>query len=187
MSTLLRLTVSEYDMMVESGAFDQLDRRIELIYGELHSMNPAGPIHDDFIGFLTHWSIENTSRKDVLVRIQSGLSLPEQESRPEPDVLWVKPRRYLDRHPQSQDVLLLIEVSDSSIQYDRVLKGELYAKAQISEFWVVDVADLCIHVHREPTEAGYLKVVRYGIGSTISPLNQSSARLLLSDLFAPDV
>ncbi len=186
MSTLLKLTVPEYDLMVESGAFDPLDRRIELIFGELHSMNPAGPIHDDYIGFLNHWSIENTSRKAVSVRVQSGLSLPDLDSRPEPDVLWVKPRRYLDRHPQSQDVLLLIEVSDSSIQYDRVLKSELYARARILEFWVVDVMDRCIHVHREPTEGGYSQVASYGVGSRIAPNCQPEANLLLSDLFAPD-
>ena len=187
MSALLKLTVPEYDLMVESGAFDQLGRRIELIYGELRAMNPAGPIHDDFIGFLNHWSIENTSRNDVLVRIQSGLSLPEQESRPEPDVLWVKPRRYLDRHPRSQDVLLLIEVSDSSVQYDRMLKGELYARAQIQEFWVVDVVGQCIFVHREPTQTGYLQVSSYGIGESISPTLQPKSILSLSELFATRV
>lgn len=186
MSTLLKLTVPEYDLMVENGAFDQLDRRIELIYGDLHSMNPAGPIHDDYIGFLNHWSIENTSRKEVSVRIQSGLSLPDLDSRPEPDVLWVTPRRYLDRHPQSQDVLLLIEVSDSSIQYDRVLKSELYAKARILEFWVVDVNDRCIHVHRQPSKSGYSQVASFGIGSTIAPTCQPRAILLLSNLFTPE-
>ncbi len=186
MSTLLKLTVPEYDRMVETGAFDQLDRRIELIYGELHSMNPAGPVHDDYIGFLTQWSFENTRRKEVLVRIQCGLSLPDQESRPEPDVLWVKPRRYTDRHPESQDVLLLIEVSDSSIQFDRVLKSDLSAKGQIPEFWVVDVCGRCIHVHREPTEAGYSQVACNGVGSTIAPLIQPSAKLVLADLFSPE-
>lgn len=137
MSTVLKLTTAEYDAMVAKGAFDGLAKKIELINGVIVEMNPAGPVHDDLIEFLNQWSVRNTVPEEIRVRIQSGLSLPELDSRPEPDVLWVRSRRYLDGHPQGGDVLLLIEVADSSVKSDRDTKALLYAKAGIVEYWIV--------------------------------------------------
>ena len=184
MATALRLSVDEYDQMVLRGAFDGLQKRIELFRGELIEKNPAGPVHDDHISYLTRWSIESTQGKKILVRIQSGLSLPELESRPEPDVLWVKDRRYLDRHPRSADVLLAIEVADSSKHYDRNQKSLLYAQASIVEFWVVDIQDCCVVVHRQPSNEGYLEVKSFGPDSLVQPLAVSSAELIVRELFA---
>ena len=93
MSTALRLTVEQYDRMVDQGAFDNLCKKIELIRGEIQSMNPAGPRHDGVIEYLTDWSTASIDRESMSVRIQSGLSLPEVESRPEPDLLWVIAKR----------------------------------------------------------------------------------------------
>ncbi len=104
MNTSLKLTVREYDEMVAKGAFDGLSQKIELIEGEIHAMNPAGPRHDHIIEFLNHWSVNNTDFNLIRVRIQSGLSLPDQESRPEPDVLWVKADHPTDRHPIADEV-----------------------------------------------------------------------------------
>ena len=93
-------------------------------------MNPAGPLHDDYIAYLSAWSYNNTDQQKISVRSQTGLSLPELSSRPEPDVLWVKAKRYLDRHPRGTDVILAIEVSKSSLAVDRATKFELYASSQ---------------------------------------------------------
>jgi len=183
MSTALKLTVAEYDEMVLRGAFDGLQKKIELFRGALVEMNPAGPIHDDYIAYLNRWSIQSTLDQSVLVRIQSGLSLPELDSRPEPDVLWVRDRRYLDRHPNSQDVLLIIEVADSSKQYDRVQKALLYAQADIEEFWVVDVQESIVVVHRQPTSSGYQDVVSFEEDCRISPLAAPKAKLPIRELF----
>ena len=184
MATALRLSVDEYDQMVLRGAFDGLQKRIELFRGELIEMNPAGPLHDDYIAFLTRWSIESVQGKKILVRIRSGLSLPELESRPEPDVLWVKDRRYLDRHPRSADVSLAIEVADSSKHYDRNQKSLLYAQANIVEFWIVDIQDGCVVVHRRPSNKGYLEVASFGPDSLVQPLAVQSAELVVRELFA---
>ena len=70
MSTALQLTVAEYDSMVAKGAFDELAQKIELINGEIQAMKPAGPIHDDFIEFLTKWSCKNTDDEKTSVRIK---------------------------------------------------------------------------------------------------------------------
>ncbi|MCA9163838.1 MAG: Uma2 family endonuclease, partial [Planctomycetales bacterium] len=183
MSSLLRLTTDEYDRMVNKGAFDDLDRKVELLRGEVQTMNPAGPVHDDTIEYLTDWSKNNADRNKVRVRVQSGLSLPEFDSRPEPDIAWVKARRYLDRHPGATDVLLLIEVADSSLAIDKTLKAELYAKAGIVEYWVVNTIDQLIHIHRDPDRDGYRTLTTVTPGETASPLAEPEANLNVSDLF----
>ena len=182
MSTALKLTVAEYDEMVLRGAFDGLQKKIELFRGALVEMNPAGPIHDDYIAYLNRWSIQSTLDQSVLVRIQSGLSLPELDSRPELDVMWVRDRRYLDRNPESQDVLLIIEVSDSSKQYDRVQKALLYAQAGIEDFWVVDVQESLVVVHRQPTSGGYQHVASFGENCCICTLVAPKAELSIREL-----
>jgi len=187
MSTLLRLTVDEYERMVSAGAFDELNRRIELFRGELREMSPAGPLHDDIIDFLTHWSIANTNRSEVHVRIQGGLSLPELDSQPEPDVLWVRSRRYLSGHPRSDDVLLVIEVAHSSLHDDRVEKALLYSQAGIREFWVVNIADRAILVHRDPAPDGYQSIACHGRDSCVSPLIQPAASLIVSEVFPEEL
>ncbi len=183
MSTTLKLNVAEYNDMVAKGAFDGLAKKIELIHGEIHARNPAGPVHDDLIEYLTDWSKENTDRRQIRVRIQSGLSLPDFDSRPEPDVLWVNARRYLDRHPEANDALLLIEVSESSLTLDRDQKAELYAKAAIPEYWIVNMVDQVVHIFRDPDPSGYRKLHTVACGGSATPLIQPVASLNVSDLF----
>ena len=98
MSTGLHLSSEEYDRMVRCGAFDHLNRKIELIRGELREMNPAGPLHDDLITYLTNWSVLAASKESILVTSQTGLDLADQDSRPEPDLLWLRSARYRERH-----------------------------------------------------------------------------------------
>ena len=143
MSTVLRLSPEEYDRMIANGAFVGIKRRIELIRGELREMSPAGPVHEDYIDFLTRWSTEVTTSEDCVVRVQNSIDL--NDSRPEPDVTWLKPGRYSARRPSADDVLLLIEVADSSLPGDLSEKAELYAEFGVAEYWVVDVRGECIH------------------------------------------
>lgn len=184
MSTALKLTTAEYDEMVAKGAFDGLQKRIELINGVIVEMNPAGPVHDDLIEVLTQWSVRNTDPQEIRVRIQSGLSVPELDSRPQPDVLWVTGRRYRDRHPVGSDVLLLIEVADSSLKMDRDTKSELYAKAGIGEYWIVNVADEVIHVYRQPADYGYQMQFTVADDNEVGPLAQPTAVLKPSEFSA---
>ena len=183
MSSLLHLTLAEYDSMVRVGAFDRIERKVELIRGELLEMNPAGPIHDDLIIYLTNWSVRNSDAARTLVASQTGLDLPELQSRPEPDLMWIRASRYRDHHPRAVDVQLAIEVADSSLGYDMETKRRLYAQSNIREYWIVDPQARCIHVYREPQAGDYTdRMVRSSPG-TLSPLVQPSAILDLSDLF----
>jgi Uma2 family endonuclease len=186
MSAGLTLTVAEYDRMVEKGAFDELAQKIELINGEIQAMNPAGPAHDDFIQYLAEWSFRNSASAEVGVRIQSGLSIPEHESRPEPDVLWVRAGRYIKGHPTAADALLLIEVSYSSLKSDQQDKEQLYAKAAIQEYWIVDIVGEQIHVHREPDGGVYRSITVVKPGDVVSPLVSPEATLVVNQLFAKD-
>jgi Uma2 family endonuclease len=124
--------------MVQLGAFDHLKRKVELIRGELQEMNPAGPLHDDLVTYLTNWSARSTSPKTTMVTSQTGLDLAELDSRPEPDLMWLRAKRYRGRHPSAKDVLLAIEVSYSNLHSDSTQKADLYAEAGIDEYWIVD-------------------------------------------------
>ena len=86
--------------MIECGAFDpRRERRIELIYGELREMSPPGPTHEDLVDWLARWSMENTKKEEVRVRVQNSIGLPELDSAPQPDIAWVKPKNYRDALP----------------------------------------------------------------------------------------
>ena len=184
MSILLKLSIDEYDRMIARGAFDGLDKRIELIYGELREMNPAGPVHEDIISYLTRWSVESTSDRQVSVRVQCGLGIPELESVPEPDIAWIRHGRYRQRRPEPADVLLLIEVADSSLTYDLHEKLQMYSIAGVKEYWVVNVPAECVEVHRNPTKKGYRKKEIFHAGASISPAEAPHASLDLAKLFA---
>ena len=183
MSTALHLTAKEFDRMVECGAFDHLNRKIELIRGELREMNPAGPVHDGLITYLTNWSVLAASKESLLVTSQTGLNLSELESRPEPDLMWLRSARYLDRHPCASDVRLAIEVSYSSLQSDLQEKAELYAEAGIVEYWIVDASTSRVHVLRSPQGLHYVDRFVVGRGEFVTPLVAENAVLDIGDLF----
>lgn len=183
METDLRLTVADYERMVAKGAFDELTQRVELIGGAIISMNPAGPVHDDIIEYLTRWSIKSTDEDLFGVRVQSGLDLTDFESRPEPDVVWVKAGRYLQGHPRAEQVLLLIEVSESSLAFDISAKAELYAQAAIPEYWIVDINAEEVRVHRQPRQGRYNEITTFGASDKLSPQCSADATLDLNALF----
>lgn len=182
-TTTLHLTLAEYDSMVHVGAFDRLDRKIELIRGELIEMNPAGPVHDDLITYLTNWSARNADPNQTLVTSQTGLNLPELQSRPEPDLMWIRAARYRESHPSATDVQLAIEVSDSSLVYDLDTKRRLYAESSIQEYWIVDSQAQCVHVHRKPGKGDYAERFVCTLDDTLSPLFRPAAQLNLHELF----
>ena len=179
----LHLTLSEYDTMVRLGAFDHVDRKVELIRGELVEMNPAGPVHDDFIAYLTTWSAKSLDPTQTVLTAQTGLDLPEVESRPEPDVFWVKAKRYRDHHPYAEDVQLAIEVADSSLTKDLEIKRLLYAETNICEYWIVDCRSSCVHVFRDSDGSDYQTRFVVTARDTLSPLIAPNAKLDLRDLF----
>lgn len=184
MSTGIRFTVAEYDRMIEQGVFaDRHDQRLELVHGEIREMTPPSPAHDDTIDLLMYWSIDNTPRDQVRVRIQNSLGIPALDSVPQPDVAWMKARNYRTRRPQPQDVLLLVEVAESSLAYDRGEKAELYAESRIKDYWIVNLVDLCLEVYRKPRGGTYRERAVFHVGQSVQPLAMPSVKLEVSYVF----
>jgi Uma2 family endonuclease len=179
----LHVSLAEYNSMVRKGAFDELGRRIELIRGEIVEMNPAGPVHDDLIVYLTNWSARNCNTNTTLITSQTGTDLPEIDSRPEPDVFWVRRSRYREGHPKAADIQLAIEVADSSLATDLEIKRRMYAEVRIAEYWIVDCQSNRIHVLRDPLDGDYQFHQIVSPPETIGPLIAPMAKLDLLDLF----
>src|SRR5204862_3963509 len=152
--------------------------------GELREVTPPGPTHAEAVARLARWSISNTSEREVMVRVQDPIEIPEFDSAPQPDIVWAKPKVYSRKHPQARDILLLIEVADSSLSQDLGEMAELYAKAGIKDYWVVNIPDFAIEVFRRPKHDRYLDHQTYQAGQEISPLAFPRASLSTSGLFS---
>jgi Uma2 family endonuclease len=159
-----RFSSDDYFKLGEIGVFGERDR-VELIDGEIIAMSPAGSPHSACIRRLLRFLSPRAG--DALFSIQDTLFLPD-EYRPMPDLVVLRPRAdaYSDAHPTSDDALLVVEVSDSSLRYDRRIKGPRYAQAGIAEYWLVDVRRGRIFVHRTPAAGEYRRVEVLGRGES---------------------
>ncbi|HEX3246290.1 MAG TPA: Uma2 family endonuclease [Chloroflexota bacterium] len=152
--TKRQFTVTEYRRIADAGVFTP-DDRVELLEGEIIEMPPIGSRHAACVDRLNRL-FSRLAGGDVVVRIQNPLLLSDR-SEPLPDVqlLSGSPERYVEEHPRPADVLLLVEVSDTSLQFDRVVKLPAYAAAGIQEVWIVDLAAAQVEVYRDPLPDGY--------------------------------
>jgi len=153
---------SEYDRLVGLGMLR--GENVELLYGRLVRMSPQGEPHVFSVTRLNKLLVRALGdRAEVRVQAPFGAS---DVSEPEPDLAIVPPGSYLDGHPSR--ALLLIEVSDSSLQDDRRIKGPLYAAAGVPEYWIVDLVGGVVEVHRDPRGDGYASVTRHARGATLA-------------------
>jgi Uma2 family endonuclease len=143
--------------MGEAGVFTE-DDRVELIEGEIVEMTPIGSRHAAFVDRLTDLLTSHLGRQ-VIVRVQSPIGL-EPRSEPQPDVTVLRRREdfYANAHPAPADVLLVIEVADASLEFDRTVKTPLYSRMGIPETWILDVSGPLLEIHRRPSPAGYREV-----------------------------
>jgi Uma2 family endonuclease len=160
---LHRFTAEEYHRLAEVGILAP-DARVELIEGEIHDMSPIGPLHGGVTRRLNRiFSLRAKGRWTVSV--QDAVRL-DSHSEPEPDLVLLKPAPddYATHHPAPDDVLLLIEVADSSLDFDRSKKIPVYARAGILEVWIINLQETTIEVHRDPhfTSYGSKTILRAG-------------------------
>ena len=178
-----RFTVDEYMRMAEVGVLDS-DDRVELIDGVIIEMAPTGRPH----GRRTHRIARMFGRivpEDVEISIQSTIRLNDQ-SAPEPDIALLNRRASLDEEniPQAEDILLVVEVAESSLRSDRGPKARRYAQSGIPELWIFDLADGEIEVSRQPTPQGYADIRRYRPGDTLTIQALPEIRLTVDQLLA---
>lgn len=149
-----RFSVEDYYRMAESGVL-RPNARVELLRGKIIDMSPIGPFHGGLVKRL-NWIFTKLSKGRWTTSVQDPIHLDDY-SEPQPDVMLLKPSAddYTGRHPQAGDVFLLIEVSDSTIDFDRGEKLPAYGRAGIAEVWIVNLNDLTIEIHREPHFTGY--------------------------------
>jgi Uma2 family endonuclease len=154
----------EYECLVTEGLFD--DARIELLCGALVEMTPQGPLHANVIRRLAEKLVRGLSDR-VHVRVQMPLALSD-DSEPEPDIAVVPAGDYDRAHPAR--ALLVIEVAETSLQKDRGIKTALYATTGIPEFWLVDLTESIIEVHRQPVLGRYSEIQRVERSERLTPV-----------------
>lgn len=163
------LTVADYHRMGEAGILSR-DDRVELVEGELVAMSPIGSRHAGVINRFTEVLVLAVVGRG-LVSVQNSIRLNDR-TEPQPDLAVLKPRTdsYFGAIPGPGDVLLVIEVADSSLAYDRTVKVPLYAAHGIPEFWIADVSRREVEVYRRPEGDRYAVVTRAGVGAALEPL-----------------
>jgi len=159
-------TAREYRAMAEAGVLGE-DDRVELLGGEVVDMAPIGSRHLACVVALTHLLVEASGGR-WFVSAQNPVRLSERDE-PQPDLslLGRRPRPDAAAPPGPEDVLLVVEVSDTTLAYDRTVKLPLYARAGIPEAWVVDLAERKVEVHSGPAPGGYRASRSFGLGEAI--------------------
>ena len=149
-----RITVDEYYRMAEIGLLAP-DARVELIEGEIVDMAPIGSEHASIVDQL-NYLLGRAVGERAIVRVQGPVRL-SRITEPEPDVTVLAPRAdfYRHAHPNRSEILLLIEVSDSTLRFDRDIKVPLYARHGVHEVWVVDLQNRCLLTHAGPADGQY--------------------------------
>jgi Uma2 family endonuclease len=172
MSELLtrhRFTVEEYHRMGEAGILPD-ERRHELICGDIVLREPIGAYHAGTVGRLTRLFTSRLGDR-AIVFVQNPVQFPQEDTELQPDVTLLRPRDdfYTSRHPQAADVLLLIEVADTTLRLDRRVKIPLYARVGVREVWLVDLTTARLEVHREPLGDRYGDVRVLARGERVAP------------------
>jgi Uma2 family endonuclease len=182
-ATRRRFTRAEYYRMAEAGILGAHDR-VELIRGEIVEMSPIGRRHAAFVDNLAELLIVRLTGR-AIVHVQGPVALTD-DTEPQPDltVLRRRPVPYKDREAWAEDALLVIEVAETSLAYDRSTKLRLYAGAGIPEYWVVDCAAEAVEVHRTPGPEGYRDVSRAAAAATLTLHSFPDVALTPAEIFA---
>lgn len=180
MKTLAKWSIEDYHRMIEAGIL--LDRRVELLCGEIVEMSPETPLH------------YNTAKRGAryLERLLEGLAevrfngpITLADSEPEPDIAIVRlpELQYNDRHPRAEDVFWLVEVAKTSLKKDTELKASIYATSGITEYWVLDLTQNQVFVFRNPQPNQYTSEQSFRSG-TIAPLAFPEIQVAIAQLLS---
>jgi Uma2 family endonuclease len=179
------ITVKEYERMIKAGIYDENDR-IELLNGAIINMSPKKTPHPT----ATNRSAKHFDAllgNKILVRNQDPIVLHDL-SEPEPDIVLVVPddMEYADRTPTPTDIYLVMEVSDTTLRYDRKVKGAAYAKAGITQYVILNLKRRELEDYREPSEDGYRSKQTYSAEQSFSLVAFPEISVKVSDLLPPE-
>ncbi|MFL6256234.1 MAG: Uma2 family endonuclease [Pyrinomonadaceae bacterium] len=174
-------TVAEYERMGQSGIFSE-DDRVELVCGEIIAMPPIGERHAASVGCLTQL-ITLRLRRSAIVWVQNPVQL-DDHTQPQPDIAVLKPRDdfYRHRRPGPEDILLIIEVSDTTLEYDMKVKVPLYARAGIPETWLVNLRGGRIKTYADPAKGAYQTIASYARGEELQSRTVAALRVGVAEV-----
>lgn len=190
-ATVKKFTIEDYHRLTELGFFQE-DDRVELIRGEMIEMAAKGMLHA---------TVNRRLARELANIIGHGATLQGQDpiilsnySEPEPDVVILKNKEddYLSSHPHTEDIVLLIEISDSSLDYDQTTKLSVYAENNITDYWIFNLVDFCLECYSEPYqklqgEFGYLRKLIYLPNQSVNLPYFPDLTLDLSKVFPPKI
>ena len=164
-----RFSVTDYYRMAETGVL-RPDARVELLDGRIIDMSPIGPFHGGVTDYLNE-IFSAAAKGRWRTRVQNSLRL-DDHSEPQPDLVLARPTPdyYRKRHPRPEDVFLLVEVSDSTLEADQENKLPAYGRAGVPEVWLVNLNELTVEIYREPHFTGYASKTVLNAGGKIFPL-----------------
>jgi Uma2 family endonuclease len=179
-----RFTSNEYHRMAQAGILCE-DDRVELIDGEIVVMTAIGHRHVACVSHATR-ALVRAAGDNAIVQPQGSVRL-DLYYEPEPDLVLLKPRAdfYSTRHRGADDVLLIIEIADSSFEYDRDVKGPIYATAGVPEYWLVNLNTDVVWRYQSPERGSYRDVREYHRGESIAPAHLLSCAIAVDVLLTP--
>ncbi len=181
-----RFTRSEVARLSEAGVFE--GQRYELIEGDLIDKMGQNPPHAGTVAWVFLWVAKTFASAAVRCQLRIEVASADRErNEPEPDcaVLAEPGPVYFQRHPRGDELLLLVEISDTTSRFDRTVKSALYARASVREYWVLDLPVRALFVHLHPSSGGYQQVTRLSEDETIAPDSRPDASVKVSELLPP--
>lgn len=177
---LRQITVAEYDLMIESGVFDE-DDRIELLNGVIVEKMPKGKKHATLNDIIATHLVQQIGEK-VCVKNQNPIRLDEF-SEPEPDIVLAKLpfERYFKDHPTPDEIFLILEIADSTLGYDRNTKSAAYSRAGIQQYLILNVQEKTLEDYREPSADGFQSKQTYRTGQNFNLVAFPEVSLKVSD------
>ncbi|RIK44831.1 MAG: hypothetical protein DCC55_01115 [Chloroflexi bacterium] len=185
---LRHFSLDEFQRLAEMGFFHP-DERIELINGLIKEMSPINPLHAGTVDAIQEQLLDGLGKR-ARVRLQAPVSLAVSSSQPQPDLAVVewRPIGYFDRHPQTTDVFLAIEVAHSTLADDRDEMLEIYGRAGVPEYWIANIIDRQFEVYREPYvtadgRGNYKTKLTFVPGDSVAPLAFPDCKIDLAKVF----
>jgi Uma2 family endonuclease len=183
MSATVRTSYDEFDAMIRRSDFADTEDRFELLFGEIVVIPLPDPPHESVVDELNEWSIQSLPVGAARVRVQNTLGIPALDSVTLPDIAWMRRRDYSQQRPLTNDVLLVIEVADTTLYKDRGPKAKLYAQAGITDYLIANIPKRCLEIRRDPEGDAYRTVTILQPGEGVRPLAFPGIALPVSRLF----